>query len=237
MQDVPYDQWVSFVKTVKEKYVDSDTNFSVLDVACGTGELAIRFAIEGWKVTGVDLSETMLAVAHEKSMSRGVSVPYYEQNMTELDGFSGVDCVTIFCDSLNYLRTEEEIKSTFKSVNEQLSQQGLFLFDVHSLYKMTDIFMNATFTSLEEEMAYIWNCFPGEEPNSVEHELSFFVLEDDSGLYSRFDELHYQRTHNIDRYKQWLDEAGFTLLSVTGDFSINQLEDHAERIFFVAQKK
>jgi hypothetical protein len=96
--------------------------------------------------------------------------------------------------------------------------------------------MNSTFTNAEEEVSYIWNCYAGEEANSVEHELSFFVLEEESGLYSRFDEVHYQRTHSVELYKKWLEEAGFELLSVTGDFSIEHLQAQAERVFFAARK-
>jgi SAM-dependent methyltransferase len=237
MQDVPYDEWVSFVKAVKEKHMENTPgNFSIVDVGCGTGELAIRFAKENWQVCGVDLSESMLAVAYEKSVKAGLAIPFYEQNMAELDGFQGVDCVTIFCDSLNYLETEEDVKNTFSSVKNQLKQGGLFLFDVHSLYKMSQIFMNSTFTSDEEEVAYIWNCFPGVHPNSVEHELSFFVQEEETVQYTRFDEVHHQRTYSVEVYKNWLEEAGFTILSVTGDYSTDHLSDQAERVFFVAQK-
>jgi SAM-dependent methyltransferase len=236
MEDVPYDQWVEYVKSVKDRYVKGEPDFSIVDVGCGTGEMTIRFAREGWKVSGVDLSESMLAVAHEKSVQAGVAIPYFEQNMTELDGFTGSDCVTIFCDSLNYLQTEEEVQETFKAVSSQLKEGGLLLFDVHSIYKMSQIFMNSTFTNAEEEVSYIWNCYAGEEANSVEHELSFFVLEEETGLYSRFDEVHYQRTHSVELYKKWLEEAGFELLSVTGDFSMEHLADQAERVFFAARK-
>lgn len=236
MEDVPYGRWVEYVKAVKERYSKGKQDFSIVDVGCGTGEMAIRFAKEGWKVSGVDLSESMLAIAHEKSVQAGVAVPYFEQNMTELDGFAGTDCVTIFCDSLNYLRTQNEVQDTFKAVYNQLVEGGLLLFDVHSIYKMSQIFMNATFTNAEEEVSYIWNCYAGEEANSVEHELSFFVQDADSGLYSRFDEIHYQRTHSVELYKKWLEEAGFKLLSVTGDFSMENLADQAERVFFAARK-
>ncbi|MCA1318865.1 class I SAM-dependent methyltransferase [Bacillus tianshenii] len=236
MEDVPYDKWVEYVKSIKGRHAKGKQDFSIVDVGCGTGEMTIRFAKEGWKVSGVDLSESMLAVAHEKSVQAGVTIPYFEQNMTVLDGFAGSDCVTIFCDSLNYLRTEEEIRETFNRVYTQLARGGLFMFDVHSLFKMSQIFVNSTFTNAEEEVSYIWNCFAGDEPNSVEHELSFFVLDEESGQYSRFDEVHYQRTHSVDLYKKWLEEAGFELLSLTGDFSMEHLADQAERVFFAARK-
>ncbi|NLP51320.1 class I SAM-dependent methyltransferase [Bacillus sp. RO1] len=237
MQDVPYDKWVSFVQTVKQRYMTDDSErFSVVDVGCGTGELAIRFAQEGWEVSGVDLSESMLAIAHEKALDSGLSIPLFEQNMAELEGFEEVDCVTIFCDSLNYLESEEDVKKTFQSTYKQLKKGGLLLFDVHSLYKMTQVFMNNTFTSVEEDVSYIWNSFPGEHPNSVEHELSFFVKEEESDRYLRFDEWHFQRTFNVETYKKWLEEVGFTIRSITGDYSTEYMAEHAERVFFVAQK-
>lgn len=237
MQDVPYDKWVSFVQTVKQRYMGEDSNlFSVVDVGCGTGELAVRFAQQGWEVSGVDLSESMLAIAHEKASASGHSIALFEQNMAELEGFDGVDCITIFCDSLNYLETEEDVKRTFQSAFIQLKKGGLLLFDVHSLYKMSQVFMNNTFTSVEEEVSYIWNSFPGEYPNSVEHELSFFVKEEESDRYLRFDELHFQRTFDVETYKNWLEEVGFAVQSITGDYSTDHLADHTERVFFVAQK-
>jgi ubiquinone/menaquinone biosynthesis C-methylase UbiE len=221
---------------MKNQHLPADSKgFSVVDVGCGTGELAIRFAKEGWEVAGVDLSESMLAIAYEKATEAGVSIPFYEQNMAELDGFQNVDCITIFCDSLNYLESEDDVKRAFSAAYKQLKQGGLLLFDVHSLYKMTQVFMNNTFTSAEEDVAYIWNSFPGEHPNSVEHELSFFVQEE-TNQYTRFDELHFQRTFPVETYKKWLEEVGFTILSVTGDYSTEHLAENAERIFFTAKK-
>ncbi|KPB05074.1 class I SAM-dependent DNA methyltransferase [Bacillus sp. CHD6a] len=237
MQDVPYDKWVSFVETVKQRYMEGDADrFSVVDVGCGTGELAIRFAKQGWEVSGVDLSESMLAIAHEKASASGLSIPLFEQNMAELEGFEEVDCITIFCDSLNYLESEKDVKKTFQSTFKQLKKGGLLLFDVHSLYKMTQVFINNTFTSVEEDVSYIWNSFPGEHSNSVEHELSFFVKEEETDRYLRFDELHFQRTFEVETYKKWLEEIGFTVRSITGDYSTEYLAEHAERVFFVAQK-
>ena len=44
-----------------------------------------------------------------------------------------------------------------------------------------------------EEISLIWNCFPGEDSNSVEHDLTFFVQDPEEDVYHRFDECHVQR--------------------------------------------
>lgn len=234
MQDVPYDQWVKkLIGTVGKYQPDAKT---ILDVACGTGELSIRLSEAGFSVVGMDLSEDMLSVAHTKTIEKGLVIPYFQQNMVEMEDLGTFDVITIFCDSLNYLGTEEEVKTTFNRVFKHLLPGGVFMFDVHSIFKMTEIFKDGTFVSNGEEISYIWQCYEGEWTNSVEHELSFFVLDEYSGKYDRIDELHFQRTFSIDHYIQWLTEAGFDLLAVTADFHDHAPKSDSERIFFTARK-
>ncbi|PLT30938.1 class I SAM-dependent DNA methyltransferase [Peribacillus deserti] len=236
MKDVPYAEWVHLFKKQMEKYSISGTK--VLDLACGTGEISVRFAREGYEVTGVDLSEEMLAVAHAKTAGEGLSVPFFQQDMTDLNGLGTFEAVTIFCDSLNYLESPEDVKAAFQSVYNHLEAGGLFMFDVHSVYKMEHIFYDATFAQDDEEISFIWNSFPGKEPLSTHHELSFFVLDHASGKYDRFEEVHYQRTFSAETYQAWLQESGFELLDIIFDLDEEQPNDsEAERLLFIARKK
>ena len=234
MNDAPYDEWVQFVKERIQKY--NVNGGDLLDLACGTGELSVRFAKEGFTVTGVDLSSDMLAVAQAKSGVEGVRIPFYEQNMIDLEMPGRFDIIGIFCDSINYLQTEEDVVSTFANVYQHLNVGGIFIFDVHSILKITQGFINQTFTLNEDHLAYIWNSFPGDTPNSVEHELSFFVLDELTGKYDRFDELHRQRTFPVQQYSNWLGDAGFKLLETSADFENMEPRAQSERIFFVAKK-
>ncbi|MFJ8067802.1 class I SAM-dependent DNA methyltransferase [Peribacillus sp. NPDC096447] len=234
MKDAPYEKWLMILTAKLEQYGIGGRK--VLDLACGTGEMTVELAQHGFEVTGVDLSDEMLLVANEKAVKLGLSIPLFQQNMAELEGLGQFDCVTIFCDSLNYLRDEEDIVKTFSRVHEHLKDGGLFLFDIHSIYKMEEIFRDNTFAVNGEEVSYIWDCFPGEEPYSVEHDLSFFVRDDESGLYDRFDELHYQRTYPVDQYKKWLEQAGFTVSEILADLEEAPLVAETERILFVASK-
>lgn len=234
MQDVPYDQWVTVLEEYSAKHQNEGKK--LLDLACGTGELSIRFAQKGYEVSGADLSTDMLSVAKDKADQLSLPIQFFQQDMTELDDLGEFDIVGIFCDSLNYLKDEEAVKQTFKGVHRLLKRGGLFLFDVHSIYKMEQIFADATFTWDEEEITYIWNSFTGEEPNSVEHELTFFVLDEQSGKYDRIDELHYQRTYPVEFYKELLEHTGFRNIDITGDFSLAEPALNAERIFFAMIK-
>lgn len=234
MEDVPYDGWVEWVTNLTRQYEVNGKK--LMDLACGTGELSVRFGKAGFDVTGIDLSEDMLAVAQAKADGNGLSIPFYHQDMTELNGVGEFDVIGIFCDSLNYLQEIEDVQKTFARVYDHLKPGGLFLFDVHSIFKMDVIFQEGPFTYSDEEISYIWNCFPGEAPHSVEHELTFFVLDESSGQYNRVDEYHYQRTYEVTQYSQLLQEVGFEWLETAADFKSGEPGPESERILFAARK-
>jgi ubiquinone/menaquinone biosynthesis C-methylase UbiE len=235
MQDAPYDQWVAYVLDRLKK--QNFTGNTLLDLACGTGELSVRFAKQGFQVTGVDLSSDMLTVARAKAEDQKVVIPFFEQDMAELDGVGPFDIIGIFCDSLNYLPSEEKVFSTLQRASINLHQGGILFFDIHSIYKINELFVDQTFTLCDEPIAYIWNSFPGEYPNSVEHELTFFVEDQEDGKYNRIDEFHEQRTFSISQYNAWLEEAGFEILEISADFEEKGPQPDSERIFFMARKK
>lgn len=234
MEDAPYGQWIDFFEETIQSLDAKVAN--VLDVGCGTGSISVRLAQKGYDVTGIDLSEDMLAMAREKSIQSNAPVRFFQQDMTALEGLNLFDAAVIFCDSLNYIVSEEDVLNTFQSINSHLKEEGLLLFDVHSLYKIHHIFTGNTFGTNDEALTFIWQCFEGEYPDSVEHDLSFFV-QDEGDRYSRFDELHIQRTFSIDVYSELLKKAGFELLKVTGDFSNDGFEPRSERIFFICRKQ
>ena len=52
------------IRALYEATCGDGADRSVLDVCCGTGTLAGHFLEQGYRVTGVDLSEPMLAIAN-----------------------------------------------------------------------------------------------------------------------------------------------------------------------------
>ncbi|OCA91177.1 methyltransferase [Bacillus sp. FJAT-27225] len=235
MEDAPYSRWAEFaIKAIG--FYGPKQERTLLDLGCGTGELSIRFAKDGFSVTGVDLSPEMLSVASSKAEEERVRIRFFEQDMSELDVPGQFGLCGIFCDSLNYLSSEEDVTSTFRRILDHLVPGGLLVFDVHSIHKVVQGFLNHSFSLNGDEVAYIWDSFEGEHPYSVEHEISFFVLDEKSGKYDRFDEVHAQRTFPVETYTAWLQEAGFEVLDIGADFDFAPPSSESERIFFIAKK-
>ncbi|WP_235182806.1 class I SAM-dependent DNA methyltransferase [Gracilibacillus boraciitolerans] len=223
----PYNEWQAFV----EHFVSSG---NMLDLGCGTGRLSDRFASAGFSVTGVDFSEDMLAFAQAHTSG----VQYIQQDIRELEGMADFDVVVSLCDVINYITTEGDLEKVFKNVWDSLKDGGQFIFDVHSLRHFTEDLIGETFAEIYEDISYVWLCEQGEEEGSVVHDLTFFLLDESSGKYDRFDEQHSQRTFSVEIYKELLSKVGFKNIQLYGDFSIKQLNDNksTERFFFTCQK-
>ncbi len=227
MEDIPYEQYVEWI-------AETMRSGSVLDLACGTGVLSELMAELGYEVTASDLSADMLTVAQKRFKESELDIPVLQLSMDNLEGLEGFDAVTIAIDSLNYLATEAQVTKTFDQVYAALKPGGYFFFDVHSVFKVDEIFMNSPFVYDGEDLAYMWHPEKGSSPHSVIHDLTFFVRE--GWMFERFEETHEQRTFSVESYKRWLAEAGFTVESVTADFTADAPSDESERIFFRAKK-
>lgn len=227
MEDIPYEKYVEWVGS----HVQSG---KLLDLACGTGTLSQLFSEVGFQVTASDLSEDMLAIASQRFMEANLTIPVLQLSMDNLEGIGGFDAVAIAIDSLNYLETEEEVERTFAEVHAALNEGGHFFFDVHSLYKVDEIYMDSPFVMDGENVAYIWHTEKGAHAHSVIHDITFFMRHGE--VFERFEETHEQRTFSVETYTAWLEKAGFKVESVSADFTGQKPGEESERIFFHAIK-
>jgi SAM-dependent methyltransferase len=231
MTDIPYEQYVQWIG----QYAPSKDFPELLDIGCGTGTLALMLHQAGYKVSGIDLSEEMLAVASARLEAAGVTLPLYAMSMDQLDGFENLDVAIIPIDSINYVKEQQDVVETLQRIYDSLRDGGQLFFDVHSLFKMDEIFLDGPFTYDDGEITYVWHTEPGEHAHSVYHQMTFFVQGQD-GLFERFDEEHFQRTFAVAQYETWLKDIGFTQIEVTADWTNQSPSEETERIFIRAIK-
>lgn len=231
-KDIPYNLYVDWVV----QHAPSSQYPALLDIGCGTGVLSLLFAQAGYKVSGLDLSEEMLSIATERFTEAGYQTPFYCMSMDELNGFEALDVVTITIDSLNYVVEEQAVYTTLERIYHALRDGGQLFFDVHSLFKMNEIFLDGPFTYDDGDISYVWHTEPADFEHSVIHQMTFYVRDTASELYERFDEEHIQRTFSIEQYITWLQDIGFGHVEITADFTDEAPEYDSERIFIRALK-
>ncbi|HWR23543.1 MAG TPA: class I SAM-dependent methyltransferase [Feifaniaceae bacterium] len=232
MRDVDYDEWAAYLHGFLLRG-GLDTA-AVADCACGTGQLSIRLAQLGHRVTGIDRSESMLHEAAENARLRGLTVPFVQQDMKKLRLHKQTDAVTCACDGVNYLLSASEVRAFFKAAHAALRPGGMLLFDVSSRYKLEHVLGCNTFGEAERACAYLWKNGYDSASRLCEMQLTLFV--ENGGLYERFDERHVQRAHSVRELTGWLKEAGFTDVRAYEAFTLAAPKDTAERIQFAAVK-
>ena len=231
MDDTLYERWASFVDRQLQ-----NKGQSVLELACGTGALAVTLKKHGYDVTGLDLSANMLSLASERAFSEGVQLPLIEGDMLDLSEIGQYDVVTCFSDSICYMPDASAVLNVFKEVYQTLNEEGTFLFDVHSIYQIDNIFPGYMYNDQSEEISFLWQSYAGETEHSIEHDLTFFVYEEATDRYERFDETHKERTYPIEMYREMLQQAGFTSIFTRAEFGESDINDESTRWFFTCKK-
>ncbi|WP_195999344.1 class I SAM-dependent methyltransferase [Clostridium sp. 1001271B_151109_B4] len=229
-EDINYDEMVDCILRICD---ESNIEFNdYLDIACGTGNVTVRIAKHFKNIYGVDLSEDMLREAFDKLKSERIKGKIICQDMTELSLNRKFDLITSVLDSTNYVTDIEGLKNYFKGVYEHLKDDGLFIFDVNSYYKLSEILGNNIYTYSEEDVFYTWeNVF---EDDLLSMFLTFFVKKGE--LYERFEEEHLERAYKESQLESILEELDFKVINKFDGYSNDNVQANSERIVYVVKK-
>lgn len=104
----------------------------LLDVACGTGSLALLLRPYGWRIRGVDGSAGMVRRAREKCRPFRPAISIGHQDMRDLQVRSRVNVCTCMFDSINHLTSQRDLHLTFRGVAQALNPGGWVIFDVNN---------------------------------------------------------------------------------------------------------
>ncbi len=234
MNEAPYDKWIDFTKILIDKYKVNPKK--IIDIGCGTCNISIPLSKQGYEMVGVDISSEMLAMAKHKMLENNVAFLLIEQDMREFELYDTANLVISYCDSFNYLSDSIGLRDTFTKIYNHLEIDGYFIFDLHSPYKITDIYNGKTYAWNDEDVSVIWIPDVNVDELTVEHDLTFFI-KNDSGSYDKFQETHKQKTYEPEIIKDILKETGFEVADVYSDFKLQPVTNTTERIFYVAKKQ
>lgn len=232
--NIDYKKRAEYFHTIIKKFKTTKENI-LLDLACGTGSISEQMARLGYDVIGVDYSEEMLGIAIEKKFDSGLPIQYLCQDMRTIDMFGTVDVTICALDSINHLSYADDVKKVFQRVSLFAEPQGLFIFDVNTLYKHREILADNTFTYETDNVYCIWENTLNRNTDEVKINLEFFELEA-NGLYSRSSESFSEKAYSTELLDEMLCDCGFEILAKYGDDSFAPPEDTTKRIVYVARK-
>jgi ubiquinone/menaquinone biosynthesis C-methylase UbiE len=228
--DIDYKAWASSILCIcKENNINME---SYLDLACGTGNLTVEIASEFKNIFAVDLSSEMLSQAEMKMRKAQIKVRLVCQDICELNLINDFNLITCCLDSSNYILEEENFKKYLVGVYNLLKNDGLFIFDINSYYKLTNVLGNNTYNYDNDDVVYIWENYL--ENDIVDMSLTFFVKE--GQVYRRFDEQHSERAYTEEYIENLLKEIGFKIVKKMDKYEDKIVSDITERICYVLKK-
>jgi len=208
---------------------------SILDLACGTGTVALSFAHQGWEVYGVDASSGMLQQARRKAEEANQILTLSQQDMRHFVLPQPVAVVTCLYDSLNYMLTLNDLHKVFAGVSTALTPGGVFMGDMNTKVTLEEVWGNNTFFVENPEMALVLRS--GYEPNSGLSTVDIVgFVRQEGDLYARFDEHHSEVAYDNAQVHSALEAVGLEVEAAYKCFQFDPLDKDTRRIMWVARK-
>ncbi|MBV9615080.1 MAG: methyltransferase domain-containing protein [Ktedonobacteraceae bacterium] len=111
------------------KLLNLAPNNSILDLCCGHGRHTIPLAQQGYRMTGLDLSQFFLERAQIEAETKGVKVQWIQSDMRHIPFENEFDAIVNIFTSFGYLENEEEDLQVLRQVQQALKPGGLFLLE------------------------------------------------------------------------------------------------------------
>lgn len=224
-----------------EAEIGGDKSVNILDIGCGTGRHAVELAKRGYRVVGIDLSESQLARARDKARWAGVEVTFMKKDARQLEFSDRFDLAIMLCEgAFPLMETDEMNFRILENAGRALKPGGKFIFTtlnvLFPLFHSVKEFLNSHSENNATESKVVESTF--DLMTFRDH--STFTATDDSG---RQKTLHSNERYYAPSEITWLLKSlNFAEIGIfgcnTGDFSREHplTSDHFEMLV-VARKQ
>jgi SAM-dependent methyltransferase len=201
----------------------------IVDLGCGSGLWAQELTKAGYRVLGVDISESMIAIARKK-------VPNAEFRVESLFNADIPTCnaVTSIGECLNYLFDRQSDRQTlvelFRRLYSALLPGGVFIFDIAEPGQIERETVTRGFTEGKD-----WVVLVEKEENRERETLTrrIITFRKVGKHYRRSDEIHYLQLYKSTDVAKELSRVGFQVQTMRSYGKYNLAIAHAA---FIAQK-
>lgn len=196
------------VQAFFETFPVSQRNRTVLDLCCGTGQLARHFLEAGYRVVGIDLSEPMLEWARHNNAAYVAAgqARFLLGDAREFQLEEPAGLVVSTYDSLNHLPNLTDLRRCFACVHRALDPEGLFVFDLNTRLGFRRRWNNVEVVEGEHDFLVVRGFFDPGWDRAVMR-ISGFVRRDAG--WERFCETVVERAFAISDVLHALRGAGF----------------------------
>ncbi|AGK53860.1 class I SAM-dependent methyltransferase [Bacillus sp. 1NLA3E] len=220
---------ISFI----EKY--SKPAARILDIAAGTGNQAILLASNGYDVTATDSEEEMVNTMAEKALNENVPLQSIRLEMEKIQllSTSSYDVIVCIGNSIVHLNSIDEIRNMIKDIYKLLENDGTFIVQTVNYDRILNLQI--------QELPLI------KKPEGISFRRTYEFLDEkirfNGALTVEKDGEIQQFDHSVELYPLQsfqlvtvLQEAGFSEITLYGDFKENEYSITSPAIIAVAKK-
>jgi len=231
MERVPYYYWYQYLKHILYYYDKKPVN--IMELGCGTGNMMKYFSNEVNNVYGIDKSEDMLAIAQNKFQENN-NVKLFNTDMSQKIKYDSFDFVYSIFDSMNYILEFDELSNVFENVFLNLEEDGIFVFDINTEYRLMDIVEGTKKLEGDFYTCY-WRDIVDEEKEQWIVELNIYLDKEDE--IENFTETHVETSYPLEKIKKELLNIGFHQVDYYRSFTFRKGDSKNDRVHFVALKQ
>jgi len=230
MASVPYARWADYVADLallaRRPIVPGSR---LLDLATGTGSVALEFANRGCEVTGLDLSAPMLEQARAKAQAAGRNIQFLQRDLVKFNLPPEFDHALCLYDSLNYILDVDDLKRTFANARNSLNTTGVFIFDVNTIRALeAEMFTQAS--GPNAVVRYRWRSKYQPRTRLTEVRMDFEI----AATGEKIQVVHRQRGYADEEIRSLLSQAGFGEVQGYGGYHFQPPTPSSDRVFYVA---
>ncbi len=229
--DVDYRATVDFYYEILQR--EGVKPRTAVDLACGTGSVAVLLAEKGLQVIGVDMSEEMLTVAQQKAWELDNQPRFVCQPLQKLHLPRAVDLAVCALDSLDYITNPADCEIAIRRVYKALNPGGIFIFDVNTPEKLRAM-DGQMFIDEDDDVYCVWRGEFDIETNICSYGMDLFQRRGD--VWERSFEEHCEYAYSAGQLTGYLKAAGFTHIEVYADRRFEAPREGEQRIYIKARK-
>ncbi|MCB8979943.1 MAG: class I SAM-dependent methyltransferase [Ardenticatenaceae bacterium] len=228
----------------------SESDGPILELGCGSGRLLLPLAKAGNTVTGLDVSPVMLDRARERVGQEATAVQQritlFQADMTHfaLPGSPTFGLVVIPYNTLLHLDIAQAL-ATLRHVRGCLAENGRLFIDLANPVDIAntpeDALLSLENVLTDPETGELIVHLASNQLDTAEQTLQITWIYDvsapDGGPVYRtvaHGTYHYRYPHQLELL---LQEAGFKLLSLWGDYDQSPYDEESDRLLILAEKK
>lgn len=210
------------------------TDGIVADLGCGTGDLTLMLAQDGYDMIGVDASSEMLSVLRQKAEENGQNgLLLLCQDLTQLDLYGTVRAALSTFDTFNHIGPLASFRRALGLAALFTEPGGVVIFDMNTPYKHETVLGDRTFELESDDVRCIWRNRYDADARRTEIALSF--READGTRIGT--ETFYEYCYTLSEIREACDDAGLDVVEVCDGEHFGPLSEHSERYLVTALRR